>query len=63
MSATAVGAPLEAIETAYRRIEAERDRNCWIYVRPIAQTRDLCRAVMARADAGEPRPCSGCCSA
>jgi allophanate hydrolase len=59
MSATAAGAPLEAIETAYRRIEAERDRNCWIHVRPIAQTRDLCRAVMARADAGEALPLLG----
>src|ERR1700682_5614227 len=53
MSSTAAGDPLGTIETAYRRIEAERDRNCWIHLRPIAETRDLCRAVLARAGAGE----------
>ena len=51
--------PLQAIETAYRRIEAERDRNCWIHVRPIAETRDLCRALIARAGAGETFPLLG----
>ena len=51
--------PLEAIETAYRRIEAERDRNCWLHVRPIAETRDHCRALMARAGAGESFPLLG----
>ena len=30
ISSGAIDDPLQAIETAYRRIEAERDRNCWI---------------------------------
>ncbi|CAN7411410.1 allophanate hydrolase [Bradyrhizobium sp. LjRoot220] len=51
--------PLQAIEIAYRRIEAERDRNCWIHVRPIAQTQDHCRTLMVRADAGESLPLLG----
>ena len=59
ISSSAVGDPLQVIETAYRRIEAERDRNCWIHVRPIAETRDHCRALMARAGAGETFPLLG----
>lgn len=59
MSSLAGHDPLQAIETAYRRIEAERDRNCWIHVRPIAETQDHCRALMARADAGETFPLLG----
>jgi allophanate hydrolase len=59
MSSPAGSDPLQAIETAYRRIEAERDRNCWIHVRPIAETRDHCRALLARADAGETFPLLG----
>jgi allophanate hydrolase len=59
MSSASAGDPLQTIETAYRRIEAECDRNCWIHVRPIAETRELCRAVMARADAGEALPLLG----
>jgi allophanate hydrolase len=51
--------PLQSIETAYRRIEAERDRHCWIHVRPIAETLDHCRALMARAAAGERFPLLG----
>jgi len=51
--------PLQAVETAYRRIEAERDRHCWIHVRPIAETRDDCRSLMARAGAGESFPLLG----
>jgi allophanate hydrolase len=51
--------PLRTIETAYRRIETERDRNCWIHVRPIAETLDLCRALQARAGAGEDLPLLG----
>ncbi|MBR1152407.1 allophanate hydrolase [Bradyrhizobium sp. JYMT SZCCT0428] len=51
--------PLQAIETAYRRIETERDRNCWIHVRPIAETRDHCRTLMRRADSGETLPLLG----
>ncbi len=58
-SATAVSDPLQVIETAYRRIDAERDRNCWIHVRPIAETRDCCRTLMARARAGETFPLLG----
>jgi allophanate hydrolase len=50
---------LEAIETAYRRIEAERDRNCWIHVRPIDESREECRKLMARARAGEHLPLLG----
>jgi amidase/allophanate hydrolase len=59
MSSASAGDPLGTIETAYRRIEAERDRNCWIHLRPIAETRELCHAVMARADAGEALPLLG----
>ena len=55
----AVDDPLQTIETAYRRIEAERGRNCWIHLRPVADTRDQCRALMARADAGEVLPLLG----
>ena len=58
-SSSAASDPLQAIETAYRRIEAERDRNCWIHVRPIAETRDHCRALMARAGTGETLPLLG----
>ena len=59
MSSAAVGDPLGTIEIAYRRIEAERDRNCWIHVRPIAETRDVCRALTERAGAGETFPLLG----
>jgi len=59
MPSTAAGDPLQSVATAYRRIEAERDRNCWIHVRPIAETRDQCRAEMARAGAGEALPLLG----
>lgn len=59
MSSPAGSDPLQAIETAYRRIEAERDRNCWIHVRPIAETREHCRSLMARADSGESFPLLG----
>ena len=58
-SSSAGSDPLQTIETAYRRIEAERDRNCWIHVRPLAETRDHCRALIARADAGETFPLLG----
>jgi len=59
MSPSAGSDPLQTIETAYRRIETERDRNCWIHLRPVAETRDHCRALMARADAGEAFPLFG----
>lgn len=59
MSSTAAGDPLQTIETAYRRIEAERDRNCWIHLRPIAETRDQCRALMAGAGAAKTLPLLG----
>ena len=29
----------ETIALAYKRIEAERERNCWIYVRPLEDRR------------------------
>jgi amidase/allophanate hydrolase len=50
---------LEAIETAYSRIEAERDRNCWIYVRPIDEAREAYRKLVTRAGAGEHLPLLG----
>ena len=60
ISSGAIDDPLQAIETAYRRIEAERDRNCWIHnVQPIAETRNDCRALMARSAAGESFPLLG----
>ena len=59
MPSVAGGAPLEAIRTAYGRIEAERHRNCWIYVRPMTETVDHCRALLARAGAGETFPLLG----
>ncbi|TYO63925.1 allophanate hydrolase [Bradyrhizobium hipponense] len=51
--------PLEAIDVAYDRIEAERDRNCWIHVRPRDEAREECRRFMARARAGESLPLLG----
>ncbi len=51
--------PLQVLDTAYGRIEAERDRNCWIYVRPLAEAQDECRKLMARAQAGERLPLLG----
>lgn len=52
-------APLEVIETAYRRIESEAYRNCWIHVRPRDEVREECRKLMARARAGEDLPLLG----
>jgi amidase/allophanate hydrolase len=52
-------ASFERIEIAYRRIEAERDRNCWIYVRPGEEAREECRKLLARAQAGENLPLLG----
>lgn len=52
-------APLEAIEIAYRRIENEAHRNCWIHVRPRDEAREECRKLMARARAGENLPLLG----
>ena len=51
--------PLEAIETAYDRIEAERDRNCWIYLRPREEALEECRKLVARARTGENLPLLG----
>jgi allophanate hydrolase len=51
--------PLEAIETAYDRIEAERDRNCWIYLRPREEALEACRKLVARARTGENLPLLG----
>lgn len=50
---------LEVIEAAYRRIEGETDRNCWIYVRPREEAREECRRLAARAQAGEYLPLLG----
>src|SRR4051794_35959611 len=50
---------LEAIDTAYRRIESEQHRNCWIHVRPRDEAREECRKLMARAEAGEHLPLLG----
>ncbi|WP_315830879.1 allophanate hydrolase [Bradyrhizobium prioriisuperbiae] len=50
---------LQVLETAYGRIEAEHDRNCWIHVRPFAEALDECRKLMARAQAGEHLPLLG----
>ncbi|MCG2629525.1 allophanate hydrolase [Bradyrhizobium sp. WYCCWR 13023] len=44
---------LEAIDAAYDRIEAERDRNCWIYLRPREEALEACRKLVARARTGE----------
>jgi allophanate hydrolase len=52
-------APLEIIETAYRRIESEAYRNCWIHVRPRDEAREECRQQLARAQAGENLPLLG----
>lgn len=52
-------AALEAIDTAYRRIESESYRNCWIHVRPRDEAREECRKLMARAEAGEHLPLLG----
>lgn len=49
----------EGIALAYERIEAERERNCWIYVRPLEETLRDCRAVAARRDKGEQLPLYG----
>ena len=51
--------PLEAIEMAYRRIESEPHRNCWIHVRPREEAREECRKLMTRAQAGEDLPLLG----
>lgn len=50
---------LDAIDTAYRRIENESYRNCWIHVRPRDEAREECRKLMARAGAGERLPLLG----
>jgi len=50
---------LEAIDTAYRRIEGESYRNCWIHVRPRDEALDEGRRLTARAAAGEHLPLLG----
>ncbi|MGV3633824.1 MAG: allophanate hydrolase [Pseudorhodoplanes sp.] len=47
------------LETSYRRIEAERDRNCWIYVRPMDDALAACRDLFERANNGEHFPLLG----
>lgn len=51
--------PLETIERAYDRIEAERERNCWIYLRPREEALEECRKLVARARTGENLPLLG----
>jgi allophanate hydrolase len=51
--------PLATLDIAYRRIEAERDRNCWIYVRPRDEAKAACRALLDRANSGEHFPLLG----
>lgn len=50
---------LDSIDIAYRRIENERHRNCWIHVRPLDEAREECLTFMARAQAGEDLPLLG----
>lgn len=51
--------PMATLETAYRRIDAERDRNCWIYVRPKDDAIAACSALIERARNGEHFPLLG----
>jgi amidase/allophanate hydrolase len=59
--AVATNSPVsfERIEIAYGRIEAERNRNCWIHVRPAAEARQEYDRLLARARAGEHLPLLG----
>jgi hypothetical protein len=50
---------LEAIDTAYGRIENEAYRNCWIHVRSRDEALEECRKLLARAEAGEYLPLLG----
>jgi allophanate hydrolase len=50
---------LGALDTAYRRIESEAYRNCWIHVRARDEALEECRKLMARAEAGEHLPLLG----
>jgi allophanate hydrolase len=52
-------APLATLDIAYRRIESERDRNCWIYVRPESDAIAACHALIERARNGEHFPLLG----
>lgn len=47
------------ITTAYRRIERDRHRNCWIYVRPMDEALAEAEALTRRAAAGEILPLLG----
>lgn len=51
--------PIATLETAYQRIEAERHRNCWIYVRPRDEAIAACGALIERARNGEHLPLLG----
>jgi allophanate hydrolase len=51
--------PIATLETAYRRIDAERDRNCWIYVRPKDDAIAACAALIERARNAEHFPLLG----
>lgn len=54
-----IAKPIATLETAYQRIEAERHRNCWIYVHPKDQAIDACSALIERARNGEHFPLLG----
>lgn len=48
-----------AIATAYERIESDRHRNCWIYVRPMREALAEAEALARRAAQGEVLPLLG----
>jgi Asp-tRNA(Asn)/Glu-tRNA(Gln) amidotransferase A subunit family amidase len=47
------------ITTVYERIERDRHRNCWIYVRPIEEALAEADALVQRAEEGEILPLLG----
>lgn len=47
------------ITTVYERIERDRRRNCWIYVRPIEEALAEADALVQRAEKGEVLPLLG----
>jgi allophanate hydrolase len=47
------------LEIAYQRIDADRDRNCWIHIRPMDDAVAACRGLVERARNGEHFPLLG----
>ncbi len=47
------------LESAYRRIEGEPERHCWIHVRPLEETLEQLRSLCRRADSGQHLPLLG----